>query len=55
MTNLRIQKKTANRAIMLEAAKQLFIERGYSKTNMEDIAEAAGFGVATLYTHFKTK
>ena len=55
MTNLRIQKKTANRAIMLETAKQLFIERGYSKTNMEDIAEAAGFGVATLYTYFKTK
>ena len=40
---------------MLDTAKRLFIENGYSKTNMEDIAEQAGFGVATLYNYFKTK
>lgn len=40
---------------MLDTAKRLFIENGYSKTNMEDIAERAGFGVATLYNYFKTK
>lgn len=40
---------------MLDAAKQLFIKNGYSKTTMEDIADQAGFGVATLYNYFKTK
>ena len=40
---------------MLDTAKRLFIENGYSKTNMEDIAEQAGFGVATVYNYFKTK
>ena len=40
---------------MLDAAKALFIKNGFSKTNMEEIAEHAGFGVATLYNYFKTK
>ena len=40
---------------MLNVAKRLFIERGYSSTTMEDIAGQAGFGVATLYNYFKTK
>ena len=40
---------------MLDAAKALFVENGYSRTNMEEIAERAGFGVATLYNYFKTK
>ena len=40
---------------MLDTAKRLFIENGYSRTTMEEIAEQAGFGVATLYNYFKTK
>ena len=40
---------------MLDVAKRLFIERGYSGTTMEDIAEEAGFGVATLYNYFRKK
>lgn len=55
MNTLRDRKKTASRQKMLDVAKRLFIERGYSKTTMEDIADQAGFGVATLYTYFKTK
>ncbi len=55
MQTLRHRKKAENRQHMLDTAKRLFIENGYSKTNMEDIAEQAGFGVATLYNYFKTK
>lgn len=55
MNTLRNRKKTESRQKMLDVAKRLFIERGYSKTTMEDIADQAGFGVATLYTYFKTK
>ena len=55
MQTLRHRKKAENRQNMLDTAKRLFIENGYSKTNMEDIAEQAGFGVATVYNYFKTK
>ena len=55
MQTLRHRKKVENRQHMLDTAKRLFIENGYSKTNMEDIAEQAGFGVATVYNYFKTK
>ena len=55
MTTLRSRKETRNRQAMLDAAKALFIERGYTKTTMGDIADQADFGVATLYNYFKTK
>ena len=55
MNTLRDRKKLESRQKMLDVAKRLFIERGYSKTTMEDIADQAGFGVATLYTYFRTK
>ena len=55
MQTLRQKKKAVSRQRMLDTAKRLFIENGYSKTTMEEIAEQAGFGVATLYNYFKTK
>jgi len=55
MTGLRARKKAESRQRMLDAAKTLFVQNGYSKTNMEDIAERAGLGVATLYNYFNTK
>lgn len=41
-------------AIMV-AATRLFLERGYSGTSMEAIAEAAPVSKPTLYTHFRDK
>jgi AcrR family transcriptional regulator len=40
---------------MLVAARTLFVERGYSSTTMEAIAEQSDVGVATVYTYFKSK
>ena len=40
---------------MLIAARTLFVERGYSSTTMEAIAEQADVGVATVYTYFRNK
>jgi AcrR family transcriptional regulator len=37
------------------AAAIVFAERGYGRTTMESIAEAAGVGVATVYATFGTK
>lgn len=40
---------------MLIAARTLFVDRGYSSTTMEAIAERADVGVATVYTYFGNK
>ncbi len=40
---------------MLVAARTLFVERGYSSTTMEAIAEGSAVGVATVYTYFGNK
>lgn len=40
---------------MLAAAESLFSERGYSAVNVEEIADRADVGVATIYKYFGTK
>ena len=42
MQTLRQKKKAVSRQRMLDTAKRLFIDNGYSKTTMEEIAEQAG-------------
>ena len=46
------EKKTAE---ISEAALKVFRERGFSRTRMEDIANAAGIGKGTIYEYFKNK
>ncbi len=53
--SLRDRQKVRRREDMLIAARTLFVERGYSSTTMEAIAEQSDVGVATVYTYFKTK
>lgn len=43
------------RAVILEAAKRLFIRFGKRKTSVDDIARAAGVGKGTVYSYFKGK
>ncbi len=45
----------ATRRRLLAAAEQRIGARGYEATSMQDIAEAAGVGVGTLYHHFPDK
>ena len=40
---------------ILEAARSLFIEKGFKATTMQDIADRAELGRRTLYMYFKTK
>ena len=43
------------RAAVFEAARQLFLEQGYSGTTMEEIAAAAGLTKRTLYNNYGDK
>jgi AcrR family transcriptional regulator len=40
---------------LLRAAEQVFSQRGYEKSQLAEIAEAAGFSKGALYAHFKSK
>lgn len=43
------------RQLIVDAAMELFFDRGYDATTMEDVAEHAGIGSSTLYRYFPTK
>ena len=55
MAGLREQKKAETRKAIIESAVQLFTEKGFDKTSIEDIARKAGIGKATVYTYFSAK
>jgi AcrR family transcriptional regulator len=53
--SLREQQKQFTRARLVDAALEVFLERGYSAATVDDIATAAGASRATFYLHFEAK
>ncbi len=51
---VQVKKKEIRQAI-LDSAYDLFSERGYHSTTLQDIAEFAGVGVSSLYSYFPSK
>jgi hypothetical protein len=51
----REQQAAENRSLVLDAATQLFSERGWAGTGMRDVAERAGVSVETVYAGFGSK
>ncbi|CAM3323320.1 TetR/AcrR family transcriptional regulator [Nocardioides dubius] len=49
------RRKAQTRARIVAAADQLFQERGYVETSIEEIATAADVAVRTIYLHFESK
>ena len=49
------QPEAKRRNQILEAARNLFVERGYVATKMSDIAELAGLSKGGVYFHFVSK
>jgi AcrR family transcriptional regulator len=45
----------ATRDKLVEAAREVFAERGFAGTRMGDLADAAGVAHGTVYTYFDTK
>lgn len=49
------RRKAETRRRIVAAANELFAERGYLETSVEDIADRADVAVRTIYTHFPSK
>jgi AcrR family transcriptional regulator len=48
-------KAAGTRRRLLDAAAELFIERGYNAVSMRDVAGAAGLTKGAIYGHFRSK
>ena len=53
--NRKSRRHQRNRQLILEAAKGVFSRRGFEKTTMADIAQAAEMAAGTLYLYFPGK
>lgn len=47
--------KPDKKELIMEAAMELFLEKGYANTRIIDIAEKAGIGKGTVYAYFESK
>jgi AcrR family transcriptional regulator len=52
---MRAAQREFTRGRLIEAAIEVFAEKGYARTTVDDIAERAGSTRATFYLHFKAK
>jgi AcrR family transcriptional regulator len=49
------QERQARMELILNAAEELFVEKGYADTSINDIAEAADFSRTSIYQYFSSK
>jgi len=55
MTALAASGAPSRRDEIVDIARRIFAERGYTNTSMRDIAEASGLMAGSLYSHFRSK
>ena len=51
----RVEQSQRNRALVLAAARQAFLARGYHGASLEQIADEAGFSKGVVYSQFENK
>jgi AcrR family transcriptional regulator len=51
----RAEQSERNRALLLTAARRVFLERGYHGASVDQIADAAGFSTGVVYSQFGGK
>jgi AcrR family transcriptional regulator len=54
-SSLRVQQAAARRRALAEAARDLFVERGYPATTMDAVAKRADVSLKTVYNAYRTK
>ncbi|GEC93300.1 TetR/AcrR family transcriptional regulator [Brevibacillus brevis] len=47
--------RNATKQKIQSAAMQLFVQKGFGSTNVQDIADTAGISIGLLYRHYKSK
>jgi AcrR family transcriptional regulator len=52
---LRAQRATETRQALIDAARELFVTKGWTATGMRDVAAAAGVATETVYAYFSSK
>ena len=55
ITERKIKEKLELKALILNAARKLFIEKGIEETSLRNIAEVIEYSPATIYLYFKDK
>jgi AcrR family transcriptional regulator len=53
--SLREKQRQERLELLLQAAEQVFAEKGYRDASMDEIAARVGIGTATIYSHFSSK
>ena len=51
----KIRELESRKSLILNTAKELFSEKGFSNVTLDDIATAIEFSKGTIYTHFNSK
>jgi AcrR family transcriptional regulator len=51
----RAEQAARNRALVLDAARRVFLARGYHGATLEQIADEAGFSKGVVYSQFESK
>jgi AcrR family transcriptional regulator len=51
----RLRHKAGRRAMILRVARDVFLRKGYVAATMDEIAEATGLSVGTLYLYYRNK
>jgi len=51
----RTEQTERNRALLLAAARRVFLERGYNRASVDQIADEAGFSTGVVYSQFDGK
>lgn len=54
-TGIREKKKRKTRQAILQSAVNLFRDKGFEQTSVEELARASGIGKGTIYGYFQTK
>ena len=49
------ERREATRALLLDASRKLFLERGSAATTTRDILDAAGVSRGAMYHHFASR
>ena len=54
-SRLREEQAARTRRVIIDAAREQFLTRGWTATGMRDVATAAGVALETVYAHFSSK